>query len=72
MHPRESDVHTVHPPFYTLHARDLVEFCHALQTGVCPKNCTVQEAWINLLCNSIGVLLVSILEGLLVLMESLC
>ena len=34
MHPKESDKHTVHPPFYPLHARDLVEFCHALHTGL--------------------------------------
>ena len=26
-------MHAVQPPFYTLHARYLVEFCHALQTG---------------------------------------
>ena len=31
--PKEPDVHAVHPPFYTLHARDLVKFCHALHTG---------------------------------------
>ena len=29
-------MHAVHPPFFTLHARDLVEFCHALQAGLLP------------------------------------
>ena len=33
VHPRESDVHAVHPTFYTLHTPDLTEFRHALQTG---------------------------------------
>ena len=37
VHPRESGVHPVHPSFFTLHARDLIEFCHALQTGSCLK-----------------------------------
>ena len=30
--------HAPPPPFFTLHAQDLVEFCHALQTGaILPK-----------------------------------
>ena len=36
LHPRESNMHPMHPSFFTLHAQDLVEFCHALQTGLPP------------------------------------
>ena len=27
-------MHPVHPQSFTLHAQDLVEFCHVLQTGL--------------------------------------
>ena len=37
VHTRESDMHAVHPLFFTLHAQDLVELWHALQTGAHPR-----------------------------------